>query len=359
VIGLYCPDVPPIRGGVSDHTLVLARALAAAGSPPLVLAERGEAACFAPLTCLTGLAPGDVPETARAHGVTWLLLQYVPFLYARRGVAPGLVRAVARLAARGIRLALFVHEPYVPLTRLPWLLTGPLQRWQFRALVRRASLVYTPVPRFAELARRRARAGTTVRVVPIGATLPVSPATRAAARAELGLADDEVAIGIFSPGASGFAHEWIAVAAARLRDDPRVRWVRFGHGSDRRWPRYPNGPRTLILGERDAERTARTMRALDLVAAPYVDGLTLRRTSAMLALATGIATVSSTGPLYDPAAGALAACEATAEAFAARLEGLAGDAAARDAVASRTTAYPRVASAECAAATLLRDVAGA
>ena len=41
MIGIYCPDIPRFPGGVSDHTLVLARALEAQGAPPAVLARRG------------------------------------------------------------------------------------------------------------------------------------------------------------------------------------------------------------------------------------------------------------------------------------------------------------------------------
>ncbi len=356
MIGLYCPDVPPVAGGVSDHTLALARALARAGAPPVVFARRGDAAPFAPLACTTGIGTGDLPAAVSRAGVRALIVQYTPFLYARRGVAPAVVRAAHAITTSGVRLALFVHEPFVPFTRLPWLVTGLPQRWQLRQLVRRASWVYAGVPRFAADARRYAGNGTTVRVVPVGATLGASTAGRTEARAALGLAPDDVAVGVFSPGASGFLADWIAVAAGRLAGHPRTRWVRFGHGSERPWPGWPSGGRTITLGEGPPDVVARTMRALDLVAAPYADGLTLRRTSAMFALASGIATVSSTGPLFDPTAGALAACEPTADAFAARLAVLVDDAAARGVLAARTGGFAASASIERLAEVLLADL---
>ncbi len=356
MIGLYSPDVPPVPGGVADHTLALAWALARAGSPPVVFARRGDAERFAPVACTTGVGTGDLAAAVLRAGVRALILQYTPFLYARRGVAPAVVRAARTVADAGVRLALFVHEPFVPFTRLPWLVTGLPQRWQLRQLVRRAAWVYAGVPRFAEQAGRHARNGTVVRVVPVGATLAVSTASRSEARAALGLTADDVAVGVFSPGASGFLAGWIAAAAGRLASHPRVRWIRFGHGSDRPWDGWPAGGRTITLGEAPAEVVARTMRALDLIAAPYVDGLTLRRSSAMLALATGIATVSSTGSLFDPTAGALAACEPTAGAFAARLAGLVDDAPGRAALAARAGGYAAVASMERLVAILLGDL---
>jgi hypothetical protein len=278
----------------------------------------------------------------------------VPFLFARRGVAPALVSGMRRLEDAGVRLAVFMHEPFVPFTRLPWLLTGGPQRLQLRALLRGASHVYTAVPHFADIARRYARPDSVVRVAPVGATLPVSPLGRAEARATLGLGDAQAAIGIFSPAASGFAHAWIAAAARRLGDDPRVVWVRFGHGSATALPGYPSGRNVIVAGEGAPDRVAATMRALDIAAAPYVDGLTLRRSSAMLALAHGVPTVSSEGPLFDPDLRALAACEPDPAAFAGRLEELVRDADARARWAAAARGYAGRASVE-RLATILRE----
>jgi len=356
VIGIYCPGIPPVPGGVSDHTLALARALEAEGAPPVVLAERGDAARFEPMTCITGLKPGDVAAAARANGVTTLVLQYVPFLFARRGVSPALVRGVHRMHAAGLKLAVVVHEAFVPFTRIPWLVTGGPQRLQYRYLLRRATHVYAPLPRYADIARRYVRAGTHVTVAPIGATIPASTLTRAEARARLGLGDDRVALGIFSPAASGFAHPWIAAAAARLAGHPRVIWVRFGFGSARPLPGYPEGPNVMMIGEASAAKVADTMRALDIAAAPYTDGLTMRRSGAMLALAHGVPVVSSEGHLFDANLRALADCATDAEAFAERLARLVDDPAERAAAARRATGYGEQASIESLARMMIRDL---
>ena len=356
MIGIYCPDIPPVPGGVSDHTLALARALAKLGAPPAVLARHGDPQLFTPLACRVGIAPGQVAGAARELGVTALVLQYVPFLFAQRGVAPALVGGVRRLAAARIRLAVMLHEPFVPFTRLPWLITGALQRLQLRLLLGPAERVYTPVPAWADIARRYAGAATQVAVAPVGATVPVSQLSRAQARKQLGLEDGPVAIGIFSPAASGFAHSWIAAAAARLAGRRDVAWVRFGFGSDRPLPGYPAGDNVITLGTTSAGRVADTMRALDIAAAPYIDGLTLRRSGAMLALAHGVATVSSEGHLFDPGLRALAACEPSERGFAERIASLTADPAQRAELAARSSGYGAIASVECLAARLVRDL---
>jgi hypothetical protein len=356
VIALYCPDAPPVQGGVSDHTLALARALESLGHPPLVLARRGDPALFAPIRCITGLHPGQVAEVARAHGARACVIQYVPFLFARRGVSPALVRGVRQFASAGVDLAVVVHEAFVPFSRLPWLITGIPQRLQFRALMRRAKRVYAPLPRYAEIARAWGAAPDRVRVAPIGATIPPSPLTREAARARLGLRADQVAIGIFSPAASGFRHDWIAEAVRRLAGVPGVVWVRFGFGSERPIPGYPTGPAAIILGSTDAATAAATMRAMDLAAAPYIDGLTMRRSGAMLALEHGVGTVSSEGHLFDPSLRTLADCPPDAAAFADRLAVLAADAAERGRLAARAQGYAAQASVEVLAGMMIADL---
>ena len=355
MIALYSPDVPPQPGGVSDQTLALARALAAMGASPVVLALHGDPTAFAPIPCRVGIDPLEAPEAARVLGASSLLVQYVPFLYAHRGVAPALFRLPAAVRRAGLHWGVFVHEPFVPFTRLAWLVTGIPQRLQFRVLVRAADRVYAAAPRFADLARRWGAAAESVALVPVGATIPVSSLTRAEARARLGLGDDRIAIGIFSPAASGFAHAWIAAAAHRLSTAQGVTWVRFGRGSARDLPGYPRGPNVITVGETEAGTVAATMRALDVAAQPYTDGLTLRRTGAMLALASGVPVVSSQGHLFDPALSALAACEPTPDAFADRLASLAADPSARRDLAARTAGYAEHASTEALARRIAAD----
>ena len=357
MIGLYSPDLPPVPGGVSDHTLALARALEAQGGPPAILGLGGDAALFAPLPCALGLEPRDLADAARHLGVHVVVVQYVPFAFARRGLSPALCFGLERVRRAGVAVAIVVHEPYVPFTRIPWLVTGWPMRWQLAWLLRLSCCAYAPLPRYVDICRRWAPPTTRVSLAPIGATLPVSTVPRAEARRALGLDERTVAIGVFSPAAAGFAHRWIDRAVAAFDGRSDVQWVTFGFGSTTdRWT-VP-GPNVIRLGPGDAVALGRAMRAVDIAAAPYTDGLTMRRSGAMFALANGVPTVSSTGHLYDPALGRIAACEPTPDAFAARLVALAGDPAARAALAERAKGYWDIASIEVLARQLLTDLGG-
>ncbi|MFI5213846.1 MAG: glycosyltransferase [Gemmatimonadales bacterium] len=355
-LAIYCPDVPPVPGGVSDHTLVLARALESRGHAPVVLAARGDPSAFAPMVCVTGLRPADVAREAERHGVSTLVLQYVPFLYARFGISPALWRAADALAAHGIQIMVILHEPYVPFTRLPWLVTGWPQRWQLRHLVRLASCVYTPTPAFATIARAFTGPKTRVEVVPVGANYARSSVSRDEARRELGIAPDRVVVGVFSPAASGFALEWVRAAAVRLRPRPDVVWLLLGNGS-KDVAGLLAGGNVMGLGRLDAEPLARAMRAIDVAAQPYEDGLTMRRGAAMLLLSNGIATVSSSGEHLDPACAAVAVCEDTAEAFAQRVEQLVADPIVRAQWAAHADAARHLWSVDVMAAAIVNDIA--
>ena len=356
MIGLYCPDLPPARGGVADQTLMLARALERRGARGAVLAARGDPDLFAPVPVRLGVTPANLAGAVQDLGIRSLFVQYVPFLYARRGVAPALCPALRRVAASGVRLALFVHEPFVPFTRLPWLVTGVLQRLQLRCLVRAADRVFTPVPGFADICRGYRTDPDAVVLAPIGANFDPSALTRAEARAQLGLRGDTVAIGVFSPAASGYRPDWVRQAMDLLATNPAVRWIVFGFGSERLFG--AGAPANVTaLGTLDRAAVSDAARALDLFVAPYEDGLTMRRGGAMLALRNGIALVSSTGHRFDRALAQYAACEPHAAAFASRVAALVADPEARDAWATRAAASRDVSSIDALADLVIRDLA--
>ncbi len=356
MIGLYCPDLPPVRGGVADQTLMLARALERRGAPCVVLGARGDHDLFAPLPVRLGVTPATLRESVRALGLRSLFVQYVPFLYARRGVAPALCPALRGVRRDDVRVAVFVHEPFVPFTRLPWLVTGVLQRLQLRCIVRAVHRVYTPVPSFADICRRYRGHRDTVTVAPIGANFDPSPLTRDTARARLGLAADTVAIGVFSPAAAGYRPGWVRCAMDALAPRADVRWIVFGFGSDQLFA-TGSPANVTVLGALDAARVADTARALDLFVAPYTDGLTMRRGGAMLALRASVPLVSSTGQRYDPSLAQFAACEDDVAAFTARIVALVNDPVARAAWADRAAASESVSSIDTLAGILVRDLA--
>jgi hypothetical protein len=228
-------------------------------------------------------------------------------------------------------VAVVVHELYLP-PRTPWLaLLGLLQRRQLHAVLASAHAALTPVPAWLPALWAAGHPDLAVRLAPIGATLPVSPASRAEARAGLGLTDDQMVIGVISPAAGGFLRDWVQRAVDATAGIARVHWLACGFGSE-----VLGIPRVHPLGALPGPELARVVRALDLAVAPYVDGLTMRRSGAMLALASGVPVVSSTGQLFDFRLSEYTSCEPSADAFAARVALLARSAETRAALGRRS-----------------------
>ena len=262
---ILSPGFAASRGGVTDHTRRLLMHWQARG----VLARVTE-------------TPAELAQAREP-----VLVQYVPFLYGRRGLAPGLERAVSAARAAGVRVTVFVHEPWVPPTRLPWLMLSPLQRRQLRRLARVVDAVVTPVPAWREL-------------LPVAADLLYVGSTLGPAPAAAGGPQFEAPV-VFSPFAAGLAWRWVLAAEAAVGStglvivgatwaDARARGLALPERA-RSWQWLGRLPSADALGALARAR---------LVLAPYVDGLTGRRTAALAALSTGARVVSSTGPLSDP-----------------------------------------------------------
>jgi hypothetical protein len=267
-VAILCPGFPTAPGGVTDHTArVLAR-----------WTERR-----IDVTVL------EHPSQLRALSVAALLVQYVPFLYGRSGLSPELVTAVRQARSRKTRVTLFVHEPWVPPTRLPWLALSGLQRWQLRHLAREATGVVTPVPAWCPLLPGAPE------VLYVGSTLGDPPDAP-------GSDPDLAAPVVFSPFASGLDWSWILAARDAIGTDPAL--VIVGATLDDARTRLPALPGDAAKwewrGRGSASETLAMLARARLVLAPYVDGLTGRRTAALAALSVGTPLVSSTGPLFDP-----------------------------------------------------------
>ncbi len=275
-IAIVSPGFPQVPGGVTDHTRRVARHWRDAGRVVQVQGSVGE-------------EPEAVAKRWHGEGVTAVLLQYVPFLYGRSGLSlfPGaLARAVKAL---GMRLTVYVHEPWVPPTRLPWLVLSPLQRSQLRRLLKVSDYVVTAVPAWIDLL------GHGAQLVRVGSTLgepPVQDSTEERLPAPV----------VFSPFAAGLLWRPIAAAVEQIGADPPLIVIGADHDSARRhhmvgrWHRMDWDCR----GRLEPTEVLSLLSRARVVLAPFEDGLTGRRTSAMASLSTGAKLVSSVGPLSDP-----------------------------------------------------------
>ncbi len=269
-VAIVSPGYPARAGGVTDHTRRLDAHWTRSGPVEIV---RG-----------VDEPPAALASRLRAAGVTALLLQYVPFLYAHRGLSGFPIALIRAAHAASMRATVFVHEPWVPPTRLPWLVLAPLQRRQLRAIVREADAAVTPVPAW------RATLGPTVETLYVGSTLGGPPEDAPPVATPV----------VFSPFAAGLEWAWIAAAVREIGAGLTV----VGATSDELHHHAGTAPWAErdwnCLGRLPPEDVLRALAGARLVLAPFVDGITGRRTSALAALSTGARLVTSIGPLADP-----------------------------------------------------------
>jgi glycosyltransferase involved in cell wall biosynthesis len=276
---------------------------------------------------------GDLPDA--------ILLQYNPFAYGRWGLNLDLPRVLKciRRHAPVIPIIIMMHEIYVPLSSWKFMIMATWQRWQFRQLGSAADAVCFSIEPWATQ-RKRGFCPGSVYHLPVGSNIPRVSISRADARAKLGLADDEIALGVF-----GTAH--VSRMMQPLRDSAnavaatgrRVRVVYIGPHKDAVQTALGDVP-LVADGPFPADEVSRRLSALDIFLATYADGVSTRRGAMMAALHHGIATVGTRGHHTDAqliAADGKALLLAPAEdllAFNAAVVKLAADSTLREKIAA-------------------------
>ncbi len=274
MLAILSPGFPSTPGGVTDHTHRLVRHWTTAGA-----AVRTWGNPRAAPEALAG-------ELATAGG-TGILIQYVPFLYGRRGLSTFPERLARAARERGIRVTVFVHEPWVPPTRLPWLVLSPLQQRQLRRLAGLAHATVTAVPAWRDTLGRSELLYVGSNLGAVSADLPRDPLPAPV---------------VFSPTAAGLQFDWVAAAARAIGASPELIVVGCDAAEARRHPQLARHFDAAWdwRGRPPAPDVLRVLARARLVLAPFVDGPTGRRTSMLGALSTGARVLSSTGPLMDP-----------------------------------------------------------
>jgi glycosyltransferase involved in cell wall biosynthesis len=332
-VGLVSAEFPPAIGGVGDHTARLARALAALGCAVEVLTSRSGAGAGAEQR--PGGAWPDQPRVLRAvRRWDWRMLwqvwrtarerdwdvahvQYQPAAYGLHGAVNALPLAwrAWRRGTRSARPALVTtfHD-----LRVPYLFpkAGPLRQAAVRLLAQASDAVIAvaddDLPRLK--AWRRAAPPSTTEHVPLGNQLDAPPPggfDPARWRAAAGVAPERLLVGYLGlTNRSKGVLELVDAAARRVAAGDDLELVMIGDQLGSADPtnaayhaevqaaiaRHGLGPRVRWTGYLPTAEISAWLRALDLVALPFVDGASLRRTSLVAAWCQG-APVLTTTPL--------------------------------------------------------------
>lgn len=214
----------------------------------------------------------------------WLIVQYNPFSFGRRGFAPWLISA---LQATKCPIALMFHETFaVPLWPWQHLLMRIWQYPQFMFLIGSGRCHFASTERWLAQVRRWAHSPSFL--LPVGSNLPLCKLTKAQARKHLGLPPDALVVGLF-----GFAHmskrmDWIG-AAARLvhKRFRRTQILSIGEVGSRVRIACGNVP-FYDHGSLPGPEVSLRLRAMDLFLAPFTDGISGRRGSVIAAFQHGL-----------------------------------------------------------------------
>jgi glycosyltransferase involved in cell wall biosynthesis len=237
---------------------------------------------------------------AREWKGRWVLVQYTPLAWSRRGFSFAALLAVVALRRSGARIAVVFHDwTGFPGKRGAAWLRRTCQRLTMRRLAGLADRCFFPAPveKIAWLQGVRARP----LFLPIGANLPALGAGRPAGEraAEAGREPGARTVAVYgiTGGAAGLEEvREIAAAVGRLAKRlPGLRLVVFGRGSDEkgealRQALHGTGVELTVRGVLSAEEVARELTEADALL--FVRGEMLgHRGSAIAGIACGIPVV--------------------------------------------------------------------
>jgi glycosyltransferase involved in cell wall biosynthesis len=309
---LLTGEYPPQPGGIGDYTRQLGRALAQAGSEPLVLtAQQGALRAWrlspdgdeqpivlgGPLRCDWQLR--DLPVMRRVIGQLapdWLHIQYQTGAF---DLQVGVNALPWLLRGSTLRTAITYHD-LLPPYLFPK--AGRLREWLTYAPARSAGLVITTNPADRQQLQQ---VGISSRLIPIGSNIAVQPPpayARAAWRAQLGVDATTELIATFGLLSHSKGTDLLLEL---LIDQPQRRLLLIGGAATSaadqafaaQWraqvERLGLSERVTVTGHVDEALVSAHLLAADVVVLPFRDGASLRRGSLLAALAHGCAVVTT------------------------------------------------------------------
>lgn len=304
-VHIVAAATPPAVDGIGDYTAHLARELAKQATVKILTAQEGPD----PVPGVEVVQAFSIVDQKTAWNITsivevdkpdWLLVQYNPFCFGRRGFnlhIPEAIRA-CRKRSPGTKIAVMAHEPYVPLTCWQFYIMTTYQRWQLWRLGRSADIVFFSIDQWVERFTPWFP-NAPVLHLPVGSNIGVTPTSRQEARNRLGIADDSFVLGFFGTIHISRNLTRIQEAAKAVRDAGRnVLVLYIGPHSDKVKSALADIP-LIADGPFPADEISRRFPAMDAYLAPFHDGISTRRGSFMCALAHGIPIVGTVGELTD------------------------------------------------------------
>lgn len=298
--------LPPQVNGIGDYTARIAEELAKSVTVSILTAQ-GHAHTPIANVPIFPVFRADQPASVKAIAAPiqqekpdWILLQYNPFSYGAYGLNLHLPHILGRLRKKlpATRLAVMVHEPFVPPAGPKNLTMSTWQRWQLWQLGRTAHVMFFSIDVWAQRFRRWFP-HTSVHHLPVGSSIPQITIAREEARQRLGIAEGTLVLGLFGTAHVSRLLNFVQSATQSVcRTGQAVVVLYMGpHGPVVR--EALGGVPLIAEGPLPAEEISRRFAAIDINLSPYSDGVSTRRTAMMTALQHGIATVGTDGLSTD------------------------------------------------------------
>ena len=311
---IVTPEFPPMLGGVSEHSRVLAETARARGLDVHVWAPAaaGPMAGIEVHATLGGFSPSDLARTGTLLDALAptrdLIVQWVPHGFGYRGMNAQFARWLKGRAAAGDRIDVIVHEPFVDFVGGSWAqpVRALIQRYMARTALRSARRIWMSIPgwesRLAPLLDGR---GAALRVLPISGTIPVASFAGAAGLKQRFLGGRRCLVGYFGTGGAYVETALAHTVAALLNARQDVTFICIGRGSEEvaaAVRRNCNAAGRLIhaTGALDVTALSHHLAVCDVLLQPYVDGVSGRRTTTISALEHGVPVATTLGRLSEP-----------------------------------------------------------
>lgn len=307
-VSIVVAALPPQLDGIGDYTANVAAELAKSLSVTLLTDKRQspepvDGATIQPLFntaqprslwSLCNAIDRDTPD--------WVLLQYNPFCYGRWGLNPYLPLAIRAIRQRHpeTRVAVMVHEPFVRIETAKFAVMAIWQRWQLWMLGRASSALFISIEGWrSEL--QNWFPDKKVLLSPVGSNIPRLEVSREAVRRDLKLDDDTIVLGIFGSVRPGYNLKLIAHAVMELKRLGREACLLYIGGDAMAVREAIPDVHLIADGPLSPSDVSRGFAAMDIYLAPFVDGVSTRRTSLMTALQHGKPIASTYGHNTDAA----------------------------------------------------------
>ncbi len=303
-IALLSGAYPPAVDGIGDYTHLLAKAMAGRHEVTVFTGIQNSFTAADRVSVLGVFHPSRpatvtnlFPAVLQSAIPDRLIVQYNPFGFGPRGFNPWLPLTLARLR-KHVPISVMFHETYVPCESAAQFAMRLWQIPQFFFLCRMADSLFASCDRWLPAIRRAS--GREAVSMPVGSNVERSRLSRGEARARLEIGDNTLVLGVFGSAHPSRLLDWISHAANRLQGGtPDILLLYIGADGEK--VRSCLGPdvRFLDCGLLPADAVGDHLMAMDMLLAPFIDGLSTRRGSVAAAFQHGIPVVSTSSAWTD------------------------------------------------------------